>query len=89
MDEPMGPPRGCKSPYCEPPWCESCRSSVPGMPRKVRATTNPYGRGHNWVKLRFQRAKALDRLDALTVPCCENEDRTMQGGCKNCGDPCL
>lgn len=32
----------------------SCsRSSVPGMPRKYRATCNPYGRGHNWVKARF------------------------------------
>lgn len=33
----------------------SCsRSTVPGMPRKVRATTNPYGKGHNWVKTRFR-----------------------------------
>lgn len=24
------------------------------MPRKYRATTNPYGIGHNWVKLRFR-----------------------------------
>lgn len=31
-----------------------CRSTVPGMPRKVRATTNPYGKGHNWVKIRFK-----------------------------------
>jgi hypothetical protein len=31
-----------------------CRSTVPGMPRKVRATTNPYGKGHNWVKNRWQ-----------------------------------
>jgi hypothetical protein len=31
-----------------------CRSSTPGMPRKVRATTNPYGKGHNWVKERYQ-----------------------------------
>lgn len=31
-----------------------CRSTMPGMPRKVRATTNPYGRGHNWVKKRWQ-----------------------------------
>lgn len=31
-----------------------CRSPVPGMPRKVRATTNPYGKGHNWIKNRFQ-----------------------------------
>lgn len=33
----------------------SCsRSTVPNMPRKVRATTNPYGCGHNWVKSRFR-----------------------------------
>jgi hypothetical protein len=32
----------------------SCsRSSARGMPRKYRATCNPYGRGHNWVKARF------------------------------------
>lgn len=30
-----------------------CRSTVPGMPRKVRATTNPHGKGHGWVKARF------------------------------------
>lgn len=33
----------------------SCsRSTVAGMPRKVRATTNPYGPGHNWVKRRWR-----------------------------------
>lgn len=33
----------------------SCsRSTKPGMPRKYRATTNPYGIGHNWVKLRWR-----------------------------------
>lgn len=31
-----------------------CRSSQPGMPRMVRATCNPYGRGHAVVKDRFQ-----------------------------------
>ena len=31
-----------------------CRSSTPGVPRMVRATTNPYGVGHNWVKERYQ-----------------------------------
>jgi hypothetical protein len=31
-----------------------CRSTVPGIPRKVRATTNPYGKGHNWVKKRYR-----------------------------------
>lgn len=29
------------------------RSTVPGMPRKIRSTTNPYGPGMGWVKLRF------------------------------------
>lgn len=31
----------------------TCRSSTVGMPRMIRATTNPYGPGHNWVKRRF------------------------------------
>lgn len=31
-----------------------CRSAHPGMPRMVRATTNPYGRGHAEVKARFK-----------------------------------
>lgn len=32
----------------------SCnRSTVKDMPRKVRATTNPYGKGHNWVRRRW------------------------------------
>ena len=30
------------------------RSTSPGIPRKYRATTNPYGVGHNWVKLRWR-----------------------------------
>ncbi|MCK5131712.1 MAG: terminase family protein [Candidatus Sabulitectum sp.] len=30
-----------------------CRSTVQGIPRKLRATTNPYGPGHNWVKSRY------------------------------------
>ncbi len=32
----------------------TCRSSKPGMPRMIRATTNPAGPGHNWVKDRFR-----------------------------------
>jgi hypothetical protein len=31
----------------------TCRSSHPGMPRMVRATCNPFGRGHGVVKERF------------------------------------
>lgn len=32
----------------------TCRSSVADVPRMVRATTNPFGKGHSWVKERFQ-----------------------------------
>ena len=31
-----------------------CRSSNPRVPRKYRATANPYGVGHNWVKRRYR-----------------------------------
>lgn len=31
-----------------------CRTSKKGVPRMIRATTNPYGPGHNWVKARFR-----------------------------------
>ena len=46
---------------CNWPWDDGykrmfscCRSSTKGMPRMIRATTNPYGPGHNWVKMRFK-----------------------------------
>ncbi len=31
-----------------------CRSTVDGIPKMYRATTNPYGVGHNWVKFHFE-----------------------------------
>ena len=31
-----------------------CRPTAPGIPCRVRATTNPYGAGHSWVKKRFK-----------------------------------
>ena len=31
-----------------------CRSPVKGIPMKYRATTNPYGLGHSWVKKRWK-----------------------------------
>lgn len=41
---------------------KSCsRSSHPGMPRKYRATANPWGIGHAWVKFYF-----IDQAPALT-----------------------
>lgn len=31
-----------------------CRSTKAGMPRRIRATTNPYGPGFSWVRERFR-----------------------------------
>jgi len=31
-----------------------CRSAKPGIPNRVRATTNPYGAGHTWVRKRYR-----------------------------------
>ena len=39
------------------------RSSHKDVPRKVRATTNPYGPGHNWVKHRFR----LPGMDGVPI----------------------
>lgn len=39
-----------------------CRSTRMGMPRCYRATANPYGPGHNWVKTRFQLPHMRGRL---------------------------
>lgn len=39
-----------------------CRSTMPGMPRCYRATTNPYGPGHNWVKARWRLPQSRGRI---------------------------
>ncbi len=41
-------------PSCYKVMMSCSRSTRAGMPRKYRATTNPYGPGHNWVKARWQ-----------------------------------
>jgi hypothetical protein len=42
------------SPDCYKSMFSCSRSTIKGMPRKIRATTNPYGVGHNWVKSRWR-----------------------------------
>lgn len=44
----------------------SQRTSTPGVSIRMRATTNPYGRGHNWIKAYFQptNRKLISRFDA-------------------------
>ncbi len=44
-----------------------CRSSRFGMPRKFRATTNPYGVGHNHVKARFNLPITRGRMIGDTI----------------------
>ena len=39
------------SPACYEAMKSCSRSSHPGMPRKYRSNCNPYGVGHNWVKV--------------------------------------
>jgi len=39
-----------------------CRSTHPRVPRCYRATTNPYGPGHNWVKARFRLPQSQGRV---------------------------
>ncbi len=46
------------------------RSAVPNIPMRVRATTNPDGPGHNWVRRRF---KTLDPNDCIIGPRIEDE----------------
>lgn len=50
------------TPACYLAMMSCCRSAVPGMPRKYRATTNPYGKGHNWVKRRFNLPQGRGRV---------------------------
>lgn len=44
-----------------------CRAPVKDMPRKVRATTNPFGVGHNWVKLRYRLPIAPGRVKGQVI----------------------
>jgi hypothetical protein len=72
------------NPVCYLLMMSCCRSSFPGMPRKVRATTNPYGKGHNWVKSRFrlpasrgQIIKTPDEPDRIAIHGNIHENRIL------------
>lgn len=56
------------SPDCYKVMMSCCRSTRPGMPRKYRATTNPYGKGHNWVKKRFNLPVPETRMVGKVIP---------------------
>ena len=42
-----------------------CRAAKPGVPTRIRATTNPFGAGHNWVKKRFGLPKSRGKVIRL------------------------
>lgn len=48
------------TPECYESMMSCSRSAFPGMPRKYRATCNPFGVGHNWVKARVIDPAPLD-----------------------------
>lgn len=65
-----------------------CRASRPGIPFKIRSTTNPSGPGHNWVKKRFQLPgppdqkigrliKAVGEEDRISIRCSLDENRAL------------
>ncbi len=39
-----------------------CRPPRPGVPCRIRSTTNPYGPGHNWVKRRYKLPKMRGKV---------------------------
>lgn len=50
------------TPECYKSMFSCSRSTVAGIPRKIRSTTNPFGPGHNWVKTRFNLPLAPGRI---------------------------
>lgn len=52
-----------------------CRSPDARVPRRIRATTNPYGVGHNWVKARFR----LPMMPGRTIGSVVRDARDREG----------
>lgn len=57
-----------------------CRTSTKGVPRMIRATSNPYGPGHNWVKGRF-RLTGNWRNTIVIMDAKDDEGRPLPGRC--------
>lgn len=57
----------------------SCaRSSVKGIPIKIRATTNPYGVGHHWVKQRYRLPLGMNRVVGAVIRDSKDEGGTIE-----------
>lgn len=57
-----------------------CRSTVADIPRKIRATTNPYGPGHNWVKARFALPIPPGRVEGRLIVSPDEPERIVIHG---------
>jgi len=57
----------------------SClRSTVKGIPLKIRATANPYGIGHNWVKARYKLPCKPGKMITTVITNSKLEDGTPE-----------
>lgn len=55
---------------------KSClRSTVPGIPKQIVSTANPYGVGHNWVKARYRLPLSHGRIIG---PLIKDEDGSIR-----------
>ena len=63
------------NPRCYTVMFSLCRSAVKAVPSRIRATTNPYGPGHNWTKARFQLPVGSGRVVGKIVKTEGEEDR--------------
>jgi hypothetical protein len=63
-------------PDCFVQMLSTCRSTVRDMPRMIRATTNPFGPGHNWVKARYKLPTAPGRMVGALI---QNEPMKLNG----------
>ena len=42
-----------------------------------------------WREKAQRKADGCPKWYSVFKPCCPNENRSMNGGCLSCGDPCL
>ena len=64
----------------------SCRSTIPGLPAQVYASTNPGGAGHVWVKSRFVDVARLEtywygkrkNLSRIFIPATVDDNPTLE-----------
>lgn len=66
------------SPECYKSMFACNRSTAVGIPRKVRATCNPYGVGHNWVKSRWRLPISMGRVIGPVIRDSRDRDGNLE-----------